>query len=134
MMKKTIVVVLAILCLELVEDLFGVSFGSVTVSHIVSITDGDTFRVDIDHWPAIIGHSMPVRIADIDCPEMRGPDSLEARNARYFAKAKLQSARTVTLKNISRGKYFRIVAQVYVDSLVLGQLLVDSCGCKPSLR
>ncbi len=73
---------------------------------------------------------MPVRIAGIDCPEMRGPDSLKAREARDFAGAELLSAQTVTLRNLDRGKYFRIVAEVYVDSLNLGELLIQAELCE----
>ena len=101
-----------------------------TVSRIVSITDGDTFRVDVDHWPAIIGDNMPVRIAGIDCPEMRGADSLKAREARDFAAAELLSAQTVTLRDLNRGKHFRIEAEVYVDRLNLGELLIQTELCE----
>lgn len=97
---------------------------SVIVSRIVGVIDGDTFKVDIDHWEPIVGRKMPVRIRDINCPEMRGPDSLKAQQARGFTSQQLYAAHTVTLRNIRRGKYFRLEADVYVDSLNLGVLLV----------
>jgi len=96
---------------------------TITVSEVRTIIDGDSFKVNIDHWPAIIGKSITVRIADIDTPELRGKCQKEkdlARKAKQFSVEKLRNAKAVELKDIKRGKYFRIVANVYIDGVSLG--------------
>ncbi|HGX92428.1 MAG TPA: thermonuclease family protein, partial [Candidatus Tenderia sp.] len=35
---------------------------NLVVSRVVSIYDADTFRVDINGWPPIIGSNMPIRV------------------------------------------------------------------------
>ena len=94
-------------------------YDDVVVSRVVSVYDGDTFRVDIDGWPPLIGRDMPVRIAGIDCPEMRGKDADKeaAIAARDALRDLLENADLIELRNVRRGKYFRIVADVYVDEI-----------------
>ena len=133
-MKTAMMILWLVPYLILAEQLVGSDLESVAVSRVVSITDGDTFRVDIDHWPAIISDNMPIRIAGIDCPEMNRSDSAKAREARDFVEVSLLSSQVVTLRNIRRGKYFRIAAEVYVDSLNLGDLLMEAGLCEPYRR
>jgi len=47
------------------------NFGNVVITEITSIYDGDTFRCTIKDWPRIIGYRIPVRVAGIDCPELK---------------------------------------------------------------
>ena len=37
---------------------------------------------------------------------------------------RLRAAKSIILKNIKRGKYFRLIADVYVDGVNLGKLLI----------
>lgn len=109
-------------------------FGSVYVDEITSIYDGDTFRCTIKEWPEIIGERVGVRIDKIDTPEMRDkrPEiKALARQAKQFAVDRLRSAKTVELRNMRRGKYFRIVADVYCDGQSLSQALLDAGLAKP---
>ena len=102
---------------------------SVKVSKVVSVYDADTFKANIEGWPAVVGEAMPIRVAGIDAPEIRGKCESEkrrAREARDFARALLISAEDVELKNIERGKYFRLVADVYIDGESLAEKLVAS--------
>lgn len=46
------------------------NYGNATVEEVTSIYDGDTFRCNIQVYPAIIGERMGIRIAGIDTPEM----------------------------------------------------------------
>jgi len=58
---------------------------------------------------------------------MRGKCQAEkalARKAKQHTVAMLRGARTVELRNMKRGKYFRIVADVYADGKSVGQSLV----------
>ena len=99
----------------------------VLVSRIYSVFDGDTFRCDVDTWPKLFGWHIPVRIRGIDCPERRSKIPAiqhKAVNAQAFTKAALINAKRIELLNVSRGKYFRIVADVLVDGRDLGSALV----------
>ena len=107
---------------------------SIRISKIISIYDGDTFRADIEHWPEIVGSRMPIRVRGIDTPELRGKCQSEkdlARKAKETSVSLLRSASVVELRNIERGKYFRLVADVYVDGRNLGQLLMNQDFARP---
>ena len=47
-------------------------YGSVTVSKVISVYDGDTFRVSIKIYPPIVGENIAIRVNGIDTPEIRG--------------------------------------------------------------
>lgn len=103
------------------------TYGSVVVSEVTSIYDGDTFRVNLDGYPDIIGTRIGIRVNGIDTPEMRGKCQKEkdlARAAKQLTVAQLRAAKKIELRNMKRGKYFRIVADVYVDGVNLGDLLI----------
>jgi micrococcal nuclease len=103
------------------------NYGDVKVLEVTSIYDGDTFRANIEDYPAIIGEHMSIRINGIDTPELRGKCETEkqlARKAKQFTVEHLRAAKSITLKNIKRGKYFRLIADVYVDGISLGELLI----------
>lgn len=103
------------------------TYGSVLVDEIPSVYDGDTFRVNINAWPGIIGYRVPVRIDGIDTPELRGKCQAEkdlARKAKQFTVSMLRSAKKIELRNMKRGKYFRIVANVSIDGMDLGEKLI----------
>ncbi len=104
------------------------TYGCIVVTEVTSIYDGDTFRVNIDGYPALIGSRMGIRVNGIDTPEMRGKCQKEkalARDAKQFTVAHLRAAKTIELRNMKRGKYFRVVADVYVDGKNLGKMLID---------
>jgi micrococcal nuclease len=110
------------------------NYGSAIVSEVTSIYDADTFRANIDGWPAIIGERAPIRVKGVDAPELRGKcevEKLQARKAKQFTVAKLRGANTVRLDELERGKYFRILAVVYVDGEDLGQALIDAGLARP---
>lgn len=109
-------------------------YGNAEVLAVTSIYDADTFRANIAGWPAIVGEHVPIRVAGIDAPELRGKCKEEvtlARQAKQRTVALLRSARHVELRNMQRGKYFRIVADVYVDGQSLGRLLVEDGLARP---
>tara|TARA_R110000765_G_scaffold74285_1_gene145570 strand:- start:496 stop:912 length:417 start_codon:yes stop_codon:yes gene_type:complete len=104
-------------------------YGSATVSEVISVYDGDTFRATIKNYPAIIGENIAIRVNGIDTPEIRGKCPSEkalAIKARDMARLMLRNAKVIELHNISRGKYFRIVADVFIDGVNLGDILLDA--------
>ncbi len=38
------------------------NYGHVVASSLVSVYDADTFRVNIDHWPPVVGEKVAIRI------------------------------------------------------------------------
>ena len=104
-------------------------YGTVTVSKVISVYDGDTFRVNIDSLPPIVGKNIPIRVNGVDTPEIRGKCQYEknlALEARDFVRVKLANAKEIKLTNLQRGKYFRVVANVVVDGVSLEQELLDN--------
>jgi endonuclease YncB( thermonuclease family) len=104
-------------------------YGTVTVSKVISVYDGDTFRVDIDSLPPIVGKNIPIRVNGVDTPEIRGKCEYEknlAIEARDFVRAKLANAKEIKLTNLQRGKYFRVVANVLIDGVSLERELLDN--------
>jgi endonuclease YncB( thermonuclease family) len=104
-------------------------YGTVTVSKVISVYDGDTFRVNIDSLPPIVGKNIPIRVNGVDTPEIRGKCQYEkdlALEARDFVRSKLANAKEIKLTNLQRGKYFRVVANVIVDGVSLEQELLDN--------
>lgn len=105
------------------------NYGNATVAEVTSIYDGDTFRANIIGFPTIVGEHMSIRINGIDTPELRGKcpeEKAQAKLAKQFTVKHLRSAKRITLKNIKRGKYFRLIADVYVDGINLAEQLIKN--------
>ena len=104
-------------------------YGTVTVSRVISVYDGDTFRVDIDSLPPIVGKNIAIRLNGVDTPEIRGKCKYEkdlALKARDFVRNKLSNAKEIKLTKLQRGKYFRVVANVMVDGVSREQELLEN--------
>lgn len=107
---------------------------AIRVESVVSVHDGDTFSADIAGWPAIVGRRIGVRVAGIDAPELHGECPCEvalAKDARAFVTYMLQNADTIELRNVRRDKYFRLLAEVWVDGESLGESLIDAGYARP---
>ena len=93
-------------------------YPDVKVSRVLRVIDGDTFACDIDEHCAIAGKNISIRLRDINTPELRAKDP-ELRESAILEKQRLtnllKNARSIELRNIGRGKYFRVVADVYID-------------------
>jgi endonuclease YncB( thermonuclease family) len=115
---------------------------TLTPEEIVSIYDGDTFKIDLAGVHPLFGDDVSVRLFGVDTPEMRGSEDrvkVLAGKARNLTEQALMGAEKIELKNPQRGKYFRIIADVYVDGKSLAELLMkaglgkayDGEGAKP---
>jgi micrococcal nuclease len=100
---------------------------------IVSVGDGDTLRVQGPTGP------VTVRIACIDAPETRQPFGPEATQR---LRQLLPQGQLVTVREVNRDRYGRIVAEVYSQGVSVGLQLVREgyavvyeqflAGCAPT--
>ena len=124
-----------LLCITICIGLFAssaalaVEYGTFTVSKVISVYDGDTFRVDIDELSPIAGKNIPIRVNGVDTPEIQGKCDSEkelAIEVRDYVAGLLDNADEILLVNTERGKYFRILAVVMIDGVNLAELLIDN--------
>ncbi|HBF06990.1 MAG TPA: nuclease [Gammaproteobacteria bacterium] len=106
----------------------------VIIKQIVSVYDADTFRAALKDWPEYLGNDVGIRIRGIDAPEIRGKcpqEKTDAIKARDYVRQRLANADHIRLENIETGKYFRLVADVYVDGHNLAETLVQLHYARP---
>ena len=105
------------------------SFGDYNNAIYVRNYDGDTITFNLPGLHPIIGEKISIRVNGIDTPEIRGnceKEKYDAKQAKEMVADILKDAEQIVLKNIERGKYFRIVADVIVDGESLGGMLVEA--------
>jgi len=91
--------------------------------------DADTITVDIPNVHPLIGKQIGVRVAHIDTPEIKTKDSCEkavGRIAQRLIENLLTNAKRVDLINVNRDKYFRVLADVYVDGKSIKDILLKN--------
>lgn len=105
------------------------AYGETKISRIAFVCDGNTFKVDIDDYPPIIGKNISVRISNVYTPQLNSKDErlkLKAQQAKSFTKNFLETGKIIILKNIKRDIYFRLLADVIVDDKNLGSELLKN--------
>ncbi|MEI0528590.1 thermonuclease family protein [Brachyspira intermedia] len=100
---------------------------SITDFEIVKVRDGDTFVINIADIPDVFGSEIAVRIRGIDTPE-KNDEREEIRNIAIAAKEELEkllySNEKITLYNLGRDKYFRLLASVKVGNIDAAEYLI----------
>jgi micrococcal nuclease len=105
------------------------SFGDHNNAVYIRNYDGDTITFNLPGLHPIIGEKISIRVNGIDTPEMRGKckkETYDAKQAQQMVADILKDAEQIVLKNMERGKYFRIAADVIVDGESLGDTLVEA--------
>ncbi|MBF0193122.1 MAG: thermonuclease family protein [Magnetococcales bacterium] len=105
------------------------SYGDIEGVVYLGNYDGDTVRFNLPGVHPLIGQNISVRIRGIDTPEIRGECLAEiklAKQAKVMLGQLLDRAGRITLKEVGRGKYFRIVAYVVADGVDVSYLLNNS--------
>lgn len=90
--------------------------------------DADTITVVVPGAHPLFGQNIPVRVLGIDTPEIKTKDSCEkqkAKEAKELVASMLKKAKRIDLEKIQRDKYFRILADVRVDRVSLGETLLS---------
>ena len=84
--------------------------------------------MDFDEFPDLIGKYISVRVNGIDTPELRGKCEREkelAIKTKERVESLLKTSDTIVLENLSRGSFFRIVADVIIDGVSLGEIILN---------
>jgi len=105
------------------------TYGDFENAQYVRNYDGDTITFNLPGYPPILGEKISIRVNGIDTPEIRGKcekETYDAEQARDMVADILKDAEQIDLKNMERGKYFRIAADVIVDGENLADILVES--------
>ena len=129
-MLKKIIILIAVYTLSAglhaYDDISGVQY--------IRNYDGDTITFTVPYWPKIIGDKIPIRINGIDTPEMRDKDpevKRLAKQAKRYLQRQLETCDDIILKSPKRGKYFRIIADVYCDENNVADLLLEKGYARP---
>ena len=99
---------------------------------LVSVCDGDTFKVNLPCKEKLFCQNILVRVHGIDTAEINSKNSKEkqkAEQAKLFTEQLLSEGKIV-LKNCTRDKYFRLLCDVFIkkekEELNLAQKLLSS--------
>lgn len=95
---------------------------------VIRVYDGDTFFVNIPYLHWLIGSNISVRIRGIDTAEIRGGTAETKALAQKSKDAliKLFENRNITLYNLNRDKYFRILADVKADDIEVKEYMIKN--------
>lgn len=93
--------------------------------------DGDTLTVSIPGQHGLFGKEVSVRLNGIDTAEKRTQDQCElslALIARDYLRYRILKSvsGTIELRNIQRGKYFRVLAEVWVNGRNINEAMVEN--------
>ena len=130
----------SLFALLLLPSLALADYGSVRVDEITSFYDGDTFTATINEWPPVVGERIKIRISGINAPERRSRCDTEeekarerqlAADARIYLVERLRGAETIELRQIERGSFYRIIAQVWADGENVGQEMIEAGHALP---
>lgn len=101
--------------------------GEITDFELVRVRDGDTFVINIEGIPEVFGKEIAIRIRGIDTPE-KNDEREEIRSIAIAAKEELEkllySNEKITLYNLGRDKYFRLLASVKVGNIDAAEYLI----------
>jgi len=99
---------------------------------VTRVVDGDTVDVDIDLGFGMVYKKQRVRLYGIDTPESRTRDlekNKYGKSAKNFLQEKIESAEVVTLYSHDKGKFGRILGELFIDGssdLSLNQLMINN--------
>jgi endonuclease YncB( thermonuclease family) len=91
---------------------------------IIAVYDGDTVRVNIPSYPKIIGENIRVRLKGINTDEMGDDEAADL--AGDFVRAKVAIGKKIELRKLSRDKFFRLLAELWVDNKNIADELLEA--------
>ena len=110
---------------EIVKELKGKPFkhriyGDIK-AEVMRVVDGDTIYVRIPTVHPIIGYEIGIRVYGIDTREKDDGGAV----ATTLVTDLLKPGKYVTLRDLRRGKFFRMVADVIIDGDSLAYILIE---------
>ena len=132
----------AIIALSIIVTIPAYAAGSDIYVDYVRNYDGDTVTVnlidlqdiDMDETYAVLWKKIGIRVNGVDTPEIRtrcAQEKVLGKQAKALVKDVLKDAEYLSLRNVKRGKYFRIVADIIInpgtpDEVNLKDILLES--------
>ena len=126
--RKIIVLFLPLLLCNALHS-YAESYGDYQGAIYLQNYDGDTVTFNLPGLHPIIGEKINIRVNGIDTPEIKGKcekEKYDAKQAQEMVADILEDAEQINLKNMERGKYFRIAADVIVDGENLADILIEA--------
>ena len=114
LLQLTICILLSLALVKLGDAKEEISYGDLQAT-VLKVVDGDTIEVTICNVHPIIGQAISIRVDAIDTPEIRGKCEAEkqlAIKAKNTVISLLPIGSQITLKNIKRDMYFRLLAEI----------------------
>ena len=111
------------------DNIYGKNYSTKSLGYAeyVDNYDGDTVTVNLPKLPDIFGKGIKIRIKGIDTAEIKSKNSCEKKIALYtrnYVRNLLINANKIEVKNPTRGKYFRIIADLWFDGTNLKDILL----------
>lgn len=98
-------------------------------AEIIAVYDGDTVRVNIPSYPKIIGENIRVRLKGINTDEMGDDEAADL--AGDFVRAKVAAGKKIELRKLSRDKFFRLLAELWIDNKNIADELLEAGLARP---
>ena len=101
---------------------------NVTEAKVIKVYDGDTITIGFYMEGVPTPYRLPVRLLGIDTPEMKGSSAEEkqkAKLAQQFLSSRILG-KIITLQDVCKEKYGRLLANVYCEGEHINQLMIDS--------
>jgi endonuclease YncB( thermonuclease family) len=101
---------------------------TITEAKVIKVYDGDTITIGFYHGDSDRPYRASVRLCGIDTPEIKGKtpeEKASAKLSQQFLSSQILG-KVITLTNISKEKYGRILADVYCNGVHMNQLMVDN--------
>jgi endonuclease YncB( thermonuclease family) len=115
--------------MDLISLVLYVSLSVSIEATVIRVYDGDTIFVNLNtEGPSILTDNLSIRIAGIDTPELRGNCRQEkalAQKAKALVEEALPKGSTIYLSRYTRGKYFRLVADVSTGDKDIATMLLQ---------
>ena len=99
------------------------------ISEVLRVYDGDTIYVNLSCNEPIFCKNIGIRLKGIDTPEIRTRNKREKKigyAAKHYLEGIVSKATYFELRDVSRGKYFRVIADVLVNGTSLSEEMISS--------
>jgi len=93
---------------------------------VTRVIDGDTIEADIDLGLGVWVKGMRIRLYGINAPEIRGDEAWLGVESKNWLSSKVLN-REIVLKTVydRRGKFGRLLGEVWLDSVNINQKMVE---------